>query len=309
MHHNTIFMSLAAALSIAATASADVAYLRIGDIDGFGFGDGAGLLNFEGDPINVDGLGPLQPGDFLPDLNQDGLVQDFQGDDFENRSAGEIAGNAVESQLFTNVASTGAQFTDLSLSRSYDSTYGVPNDFPDPPSNDRNNALFIFDFEVPPADIPVGTPIFFNIVFGDIGAVSGELRLTFADGSSIEETIEPINPNTEDGLIDGSFIELAYDKVFTVSGDTLLGYVEVNLVTRPGTANGDPFYANDYVELSTDPIVVCIGDLDGDDDTDLSDLGILLAAWELDDGGDLDGDGDTDLSDLGILLADYNCGA
>jgi hypothetical protein len=52
----------------------------------------------------------------------------------------------------------------------------------------------------------------------------------------------------------------------------------------------------------------CPGDLDGDDDTDMSDLGILLAAWELDDGGDLDGDGDTDISDLGILLADFGCG-
>jgi hypothetical protein len=52
----------------------------------------------------------------------------------------------------------------------------------------------------------------------------------------------------------------------------------------------------------------CVGDLDGDGDTDLSDLGILLASYDVDGGGDLDGDGDTDLSDLGILLADYDCG-
>jgi hypothetical protein len=52
----------------------------------------------------------------------------------------------------------------------------------------------------------------------------------------------------------------------------------------------------------------CPGDLDGDGDTDLSDLGILLAAFEVDGGGDLDGDGDTDLSDLGTLLADFGCG-
>ncbi len=52
----------------------------------------------------------------------------------------------------------------------------------------------------------------------------------------------------------------------------------------------------------------CPGDLDGDGDTDQSDLGILLASYNLDGGGDLDGDGDTDQSDLGILLADYNCG-
>jgi hypothetical protein len=52
---------------------------------------------------------------------------------------------------------------------------------------------------------------------------------------------------------------------------------------------------------------LCPGDLDGDEDTDLSDLGILLASWNLDDGGDLDEDGDTDLSDLGLLLADFGC--
>jgi hypothetical protein len=41
---------------------------------------------------------------------------------------------------------------------------------------------------------------------------------------------------------------------------------------------------------------------------DLQDLGILLAAWNADDGGDLDGDGDTDLADLGILLANWGAG-
>jgi hypothetical protein len=53
---------------------------------------------------------------------------------------------------------------------------------------------------------------------------------------------------------------------------------------------------------------VCPGDLDGDGDTDQSDLGILLADWDVDSGaGDIDGNGDTDQSDLGILLANWNC--
>lgn len=50
------------------------------------------------------------------------------------------------------------------------------------------------------------------------------------------------------------------------------------------------------------------GDLDGDGDVDLADLGILLASYGSDAGGDLDGDGDTDLADLGILLANYGFG-
>ena len=55
----------------------------------------------------------------------------------------------------------------------------------------------------------------------------------------------------------------------------------------------------------------CSGDLDGDGDTDLADLGILLADFGCTAPGpcvgDLDGDGDTDLADLGILLADFGC--
>jgi len=50
----------------------------------------------------------------------------------------------------------------------------------------------------------------------------------------------------------------------------------------------------------------CLGDLDGDNDVDQADLGLLLASYLLDAGGDLDGDGDTDQADLGILLAGYD---
>ena len=57
--------------------------------------------------------------------------------------------------------------------------------------------------------------------------------------------------------------------------------------------------------------IPCAGDLDGDGDTDLADLGILLADFGCASPGpcpgDLDGDGDTDLADLGILLADFGC--
>jgi hypothetical protein len=64
----------------------------------------------------------------------------------------------------------------------------------------------------------------------------------------------------------------------------------------------------EWFELFDAP--VCPGDLDGDYDTDQSDLGILLADWGCVGGGcagDLDGDGDTDQGDLGILLADWGC--
>jgi hypothetical protein len=59
----------------------------------------------------------------------------------------------------------------------------------------------------------------------------------------------------------------------------------------------------------------CPGDIDGDGDTDHSDLGELLAAWCSVEGepnwnpdADLDGDGHVGHGDLGILLADWGCG-
>jgi hypothetical protein len=67
----------------------------------------------------------------------------------------------------------------------------------------------------------------------------------------------------------------------------------------------DSVHAGDVLTLAT---ATCPGDLDGDGDTDQSDLGILLASYNVDGGGDLDGDDDTDQSDLGILLADWGCG-
>jgi photosystem II stability/assembly factor-like uncharacterized protein len=50
------------------------------------------------------------------------------------------------------------------------------------------------------------------------------------------------------------------------------------------------------------------GDLDGDGDVDITDLGLLLGAYGCTGGfcfGDLDGDGDTDITDLMILLRYY----
>jgi hypothetical protein len=57
----------------------------------------------------------------------------------------------------------------------------------------------------------------------------------------------------------------------------------------------------------------CVADVDGDGDTDLSDLAILLADWgcgyepQPDCPGDINGDGHTDAIDMSILLGDWAC--
>jgi len=62
------------------------------------------------------------------------------------------------------------------------------------------------------------------------------------------------------------------------------------------------------------PSPACGGDIDGDGDTDLSDLGALLSAYGSFEGdpnynpaADFDDDGDVDLTDLAWLLSDYGC--
>ncbi len=62
-----------------------------------------------------------------------------------------------------------------------------------------------------------------------------------------------------------------------------------------------PFEFSKQVEIPTD----CIGDFNGDGLRNQSDLGVLLAAYQVDDGGDVDADGDTDQSDLGLFLSLY----
>lgn len=60
---------------------------------------------------------------------------------------------------------------------------------------------------------------------------------------------------------------------------------------------------------NTNAVFTCPGDLDDDEDTDLSDLGIVLVDFGCTSNcvGDVDGDGDVDLADLVALVADWGC--
>jgi len=97
--------------------------------------------------------------------------------------------------------------------------------------------------------------------------------------------------------------------VFGTDPDGLLNIGAVDLFANGATS----VY---YDDMSLQPYEPeCPGDVDGDGDTDHSDLGALLAAWCTHEGdpnwnanADLDGDGHVGHSDLGTLLADWGCG-
>jgi hypothetical protein len=51
------------------------------------------------------------------------------------------------------------------------------------------------------------------------------------------------------------------------------------------------------------PTPACAPDLNGDDQVDGIDLGVLLSAWGTNGSGDLNGDGSVDGIDLGVMLS------
>ncbi len=244
--------------------------IRIGDIDGFGYGTGSGLNAANGGAANVGAGGVLGAealptiGDYLPDLDGDGTVQIFQGDDFDNRSAAEIAGSSLQGSGFTNVATTGSQFTDISLSQSYDDssaagnvfdantgTSGAGGPFPTPPSPALSNQPgFVFDFFVASGDIANNTPVFFNMLFGDYDITPASIEFTRANGTSFGASVTPQNSALgQDGLIQSAFATLAFGDVFTAAIGGWDGYLMVDFL-----APNEPYTAFDFVELSVDPI-------------------------------------------------------
>jgi hypothetical protein len=263
-----LFLTAAIALPVDAASFSNI---RLGDRDGFGYGSGASggptetggsYKSANGGAVNLDGLGPLGNGDFLPDLNGNGQVQTGTRDDFDNRSSEGIGGIG-----FNNVASTGFLYTDISLSTSYGTsqnnndvwnhntqTRGAGGTFPDPnPAILTNQPGFVFDFTVLGADIANGTPLFFNLIYGDYDVAPANVRFTRKDGSTFTLGLT-VQPTNSDGLIQAAFANLSFGDVFTANGPDWDGKLTVDFI-----ANSEPYTAFDYVEISTrqiDPNII-----------------------------------------------------
>src|SRR5258706_5717850 len=125
------FVACAAFLLTASTAFATpFDFVRIGDVDGFGFNP-TGLVRATGaphtTPADTNGNGLLEQTEYLPDLNKGGSVCTGCGDDFDNRSLAEKVNALLGGNGYTNVGSLGAKWTDVALS-----TSSTLPDFPDP---------------------------------------------------------------------------------------------------------------------------------------------------------------------------------
>ena len=228
--------------------------IRIGDKDGFGYNP-AGLVRAtpapHTTPADTNGNGLLEPTEFLPDLNKDGIVATGNHDDFDNRSAAEIANNApVGGHGFTDTGSSGSKWTDISLSTSFLQTFPGATDFPDPAGPAApNEPVFQFLFHVDGGDIAPGSSIFFNLVFGDYDVTPANVNLSFASAASRTVGLT-VQPGGADGLVQAATTTLTFAETFTADGSGgWNGSVRVAFI-----APNEPFTAFDFAELSLIPI-------------------------------------------------------
>ena len=249
---SVMYAAVAAAFLFAAPVASATPFnfIRIGDLDGFGFTNTSALVRATGVPhttaADTNGNNLLEVTEFLPDLNKDGATATGAGDDFDNRSAAEKAQalSTVTGIGFLNTGSSGAKWTDVALS-----TSSTLPDFPDPGGNGLpNQPRFVYSLFVATGDIDPTAGLFFNVLFGDYDVVPANITLTFAGGGT--RTIALVTqPGPADGLIQAAFANLLFTEVFTATAGGWNGFLQVDFI-----APNEPFTAFDFTELSTTAI-------------------------------------------------------
>jgi hypothetical protein len=277
MQYKLIAIAATTALISSSAAAVPFSEIRIGDVDGFGWSNTAGgtsgliRANAADDRADTNGNGLLEQTEFLPDLDNNNQVivnsGGNGGDDFDLRTASEVADTAVSGTGISDFSATvGSRYTDISLSRSYDTSSangtvvigrntdgsfitGAGGAFPDASSSTLTNQPgFEFNFFVATADISPTASIFFNLVFGDYDVSPASVKFTRADGSTFSQSLT-LQGGGQDGLIQAAFATLSFADVFGSETGGWRGDLKVDFV-----ANSEPYTAFDYVELSTAPI-------------------------------------------------------
>lgn len=268
--NKVLFVSAAVLATVGTFASsaqaAGFGYIRIGDRDGLGYGNGAGYSAANGNAANVDGKGVLGVGDFIPDLNKDGKLATHKGDDFDNRSVKEKSNSAVKSYGFIDNGSSGSKFTDISLSTSFikksgkkanlsekgflEEDYQYQNTNGDQKTSKIPLPGFDFDFFVDKNNISEDSSMYFNLVFGDYDVKNAKVGFWKADGSYFEKGLtKQKNKKGQDGWIQSAFVELDFNEVFSTTDDGYNGILKTKII-----APDEPYLTFDYAELSTKQI-------------------------------------------------------
>jgi hypothetical protein len=260
----------------AVTLAVPFEYIRIGDLDGFGFKEATGLKSSGRSFANKDQTGILGVGDRLPDLNEDGVLAARHGDDFDNRLRESI--RCTWKSCSINLGSTGQDYTDISLSMTYDfsngehikstpgelkiynhnaKAFGKGGKFPSstPSSEGGNQPGFVFDFSVGKGDVDPNLPVYFTLVFADYDVIPAFVQHTKklrggdcpANSKGCQSGELKVKRQNSDGEVQLAFLELPFEEMFTENEDGTGwdGLFEVDFV-----ADKEPYTAFDYVELS-----------------------------------------------------------
>lgn len=160
-----VYLISLVALVLMMVSHANAVTMTIGDVDGFGFINPNSLYeSAQNTAPDTDGDGIIEPGEYLPDLNNDGHTNTH--DVFDNRSDAE------------KNSTNGAQWTDKSL------VY------------EADDAFFLFSFTPPsPGDTDYGVDHYINLVFGDYDVTPMQVVV---DGTTIALTTQSAG---EDGLV------------------------------------------------------------------------------------------------------------
>ena len=251
------------ALLLCVPVTAHAVTLVVGDIDGHGI-DPTGLNAANGGPADTDGDGLIEAGEFLPDWNGDGACAVNSGDEFDFRSAAELA------------ATDGAQWTDTALIGT-----GV-----------ADGAQFVFDFPVPVSgDDDYGVDHYINFVFGDYDVSPASIDV---DGDTVSFTLQ----GSADGLVQAAYADVAWSNmedgqvVITVnaSGEPYITF-DYAFLDTDFFADADGDGIPDSTDLCVDVPDVDQEDVDGDGVGDACDLCVDVADPDQED-GDADGIGD-----------------
>ncbi len=192
---------VAAGLVLLGVAPAQAITQLVGDVDGFGINAASNpsypgaLRNANGDPVDTDGDGIIEAGEYLPDWNGSGVTAVSDGDLFDFRSAAEIS------------AASGAQHTDHAIS------------FEQGTSSDGR--VFRFEFTVPaPGQPGHGDDHFINFVFGDYDVSPATIEV---DGQT--------TPLTTQGAGNDGLVQVAHAPVpwsLMVDGQVLITVIAPN---------------------------------------------------------------------------------